>query len=450
MSNLCCVMLMAACSAAPAERGGGEVAEPSGAPAPTPASAEPAAVEQAAAPAPAAPAVDLLRAVPADVAVSSAYRDQASQASSLVDGDLATAWNSRTGELAGAWIEVRLPADASVESLALTAGFTRDRDGNDLFAANHRVTRVRVSRDGAELGVFPLDPASRELQTIAVTGAGGVYRVEVLETTPGTRADFQETCVSELRVMGRAPVMQEGERRPRVAVGALPAPREPAPEPDRAAFAARLRRALPAFVRAWGALETDVGSNARNCGYELTPGERATLRARRVRLLREAADLVAGIDEPREEQLRFLALRPGGFDEFGHARTPLPDDFAVAAAGLDTVTAWLGDDAQRCAWDRAHAGIVLARLHDRAQTSIHELEHIPPDDEGAYDRSFLRTLRALERASPRFERWSAEYRTQPARVATALRAFSYPEPEDATWTSLLALLDRADASCAAP
>lgn len=79
--------------------------------------------------------VDLLHAVEADVAVSSTYRDQRSQVDALVDGDLETAWNSRTGELVGAWIEVRLPESAQVTSIAMTVGFTHVSGESDLFTA---------------------------------------------------------------------------------------------------------------------------------------------------------------------------------------------------------------------------------------------------------------------------------------------------------------------------
>ncbi len=79
------------------------------------------------------PELDLLHAVRSDLAASSAYRNQSSQVAALIDGDLETAWNSRTGELVGAAIEVRLPADVHVNAIALTAGFTHMQRGTDLF-----------------------------------------------------------------------------------------------------------------------------------------------------------------------------------------------------------------------------------------------------------------------------------------------------------------------------
>lgn len=84
------------------------------------------------------PIVDLLQSVATDVAVSSVYRDETAQVGRLADGDLESAWNSRTGDLVGAWIDVRLPATAAVTSIAMTAGFTRRTDSGDLYTEGER------------------------------------------------------------------------------------------------------------------------------------------------------------------------------------------------------------------------------------------------------------------------------------------------------------------------
>ncbi len=188
--------------------------------------------------------VDLVHAVPTAIAVSSVYRDQTAQIARLVDGDPATAWNSRSGELTAAWIEVRVPSDATVSGIALTAGFAREGGDTDLFTGNLRVRAVRVLRDGQEIGRFELDPESRALQTLPVAGPGGAYRIEIAELVPGARADWQEVCVSELRVLGRSPSARAGAYEPATAIGALPdaasataAP--PLPPEDAAYFVSR-------------------------------------------------------------------------------------------------------------------------------------------------------------------------------------------------------------------
>jgi hypothetical protein len=149
----------------------------------------------------------------------------------LVDGSLETAWNSRTGDLTGAWIEVRLPDDATVTSIGMTAGFTHVSPRADLFPGNHRVARVRVLHDGAEVGTYPLDPELRTLQSLPVTGGGGVWRIELAELRPGTRTDWQEACVSELVVMGNAPGARVGAHRPVLSIGTLAALPDPGTEP---------------------------------------------------------------------------------------------------------------------------------------------------------------------------------------------------------------------------
>lgn len=65
--------------------------------------------------------VNLLTSTPTTVAVSSTVANANILPEHLVDGKLATAWNSRTGELVGSWIAVRVPPDAKVKTIKLTA-----------------------------------------------------------------------------------------------------------------------------------------------------------------------------------------------------------------------------------------------------------------------------------------------------------------------------------------
>ena len=89
---------------------------------------DPGAPPEATAPPDAAPAapqpVELLHAVPSTVAVSSTVDNAAILPEHLVDRDLATAWNSRTGDTAGAWIAVRVPREVRVDQIRMSAGFT--------------------------------------------------------------------------------------------------------------------------------------------------------------------------------------------------------------------------------------------------------------------------------------------------------------------------------------
>ena len=57
---------------------------------------------------PPTPAVELLHLAGAKVAVSSTVANAKLPPTALVDGDLKTAWNSRTGDLRGAWIAIRV------------------------------------------------------------------------------------------------------------------------------------------------------------------------------------------------------------------------------------------------------------------------------------------------------------------------------------------------------
>ena len=177
------------------------------------------------------PAVNLLTSAPSTVAVSSTVANAAILPAHLVDGDLATAWNSRTDELVGAWLAFRVPAGAHVTAIRMTAGFTRTDQTGDLFTQNPRIRKVRVSRGGKLLVEQPLDPESRALQTIAVHADGGDFKIEILDVLPGSKATWREVCVSELEVWGTLPAGQAAARStPVVRVGSLDLP--PTPTPD--------------------------------------------------------------------------------------------------------------------------------------------------------------------------------------------------------------------------
>ena len=181
------------------------------------------------APVPPAPPINLLLVAPSVVAVSSSVANGAILPEHLVDGDLKTAWNSRTGELVGAWIAVRVPTTAHVTSIRMTAGFTRADKGGDLFTMNPRIRKVRVSggRDSKRIEMA-LDPDVRGLQDIPVDGRGGDFVIEVLDVLPGSKAAWRELSVSELEVWGTLdPKQAPVKSRPAVRVGsldALPAP----------------------------------------------------------------------------------------------------------------------------------------------------------------------------------------------------------------------------------
>lgn len=147
---------------------------------------------------------ELVRRLRLSVRVSSSAGASTS-ADKMTDGDLATAWNSRSGDLVGAWFEVTVPDGVTVSSFAMTAGFTRMNGRNDLFVMNHRVERVRVDKDGEELGEFALDPEARTLQTFPLRYGAGTYRFTITAARAGTRASWRELCVSEFTLYGTAP-----------------------------------------------------------------------------------------------------------------------------------------------------------------------------------------------------------------------------------------------------
>jgi hypothetical protein len=146
--------------------------------------------------------VNLLDVVPATLAVSSTVVNKHDFPEHLIDGQPGTAWNSKTGDIRG-WIGFRIPEDAHVDAIELTAGFDKISGKLDLFTANHRITRVAISRNGKRIKEAAVDPNVRGMQAIAVDDAGGDYKVEVTDTLPGTKKEWKELVVSEFRVLGK-------------------------------------------------------------------------------------------------------------------------------------------------------------------------------------------------------------------------------------------------------
>lgn len=399
--------------------------------------------------------VDLLHAVPTDVAVSSVYRSRASQVPYLFDGDLTTAWNSRTGDLVGAWIDVRVPTTARVTSIALTVGFTKQTARSDLFTGNQRIARVRVSRDGNEVGTYALDPSSRALQTIPISGPGGTYRIEVVELLAGSRSDWREVCVSELRVMGTAPDASVGARFPRHAVGALPDPASPAAPADRAAVTRTFRQRVAWLGDSWGTLD-----NPRFSRGDPDPAEDEVVAFRngRLQLLRRVLELVETAVPSAADPLRAAIARPPA-PQRGDDNYWLWDqggrDLEVIDAALAAVAVWIGDDDARCRWARTHAGLRLGRIEPFVVYSLSLNEFSMGSDEDmmtpAERREGRQEGRALERLRDVVGDAAPLYRQNPRQAALRLARVSEMPPRMPAlareWSRMSEQLERARTTC---
>ncbi len=310
--------------------------------------------------------VDLLRAVRCDLAVSSVYRENPFQIGNLVDGRLETAWNSKSGDLVGSWVAVRLPEETTVETLLMTVGFTQyktNRSGQktkrvDLFTGNHRITKVKVQRNGKEVGVFQLDPNTRELQAIPINGPGGVYRIEIVEVLPGSMPKWREICISELQIMGRSPKARPNLYIPRFATGQLP--RSPTLEISKALLKKRdaFQTQLDAFTSEWDSIE----SEERELLQDPADGRIGSKQARdfmlqRVDTLKRLARFLQEIDNTASARLEWLAERVTKKAE----RT---DDLDQVESAILSVLNRTDDDALRCRWAMAHGGLRFSRVRD--------------------------------------------------------------------------------------
>jgi hypothetical protein len=123
----------------------------------------------------------------------------------------------------GGWIAFRIPIQAHVESVTMSAGFDKKTaKGEDLFAMNHRIRKVRISRNGTALREATLDaerrtppehPHRRRRRRLPDRGHGG---------RRSTKKDWRELTVSELAVWGEPGAASlQATHLPRVVVGGL-------------------------------------------------------------------------------------------------------------------------------------------------------------------------------------------------------------------------------------
>src|SRR5262245_41131740 len=152
--------------------------------------------------------IDLTRSIGVTMRVSSRVKNKAILPQHLADADLKTAWNSRTGELVGAWVDVAIAYatdKATIEEVRMTAGFAgQGPGGEDYFTMNPRIRKVTITADGKPVGTVALDITKRDLQPIPVHATRRV-RIEVAEIEPGSKPSWREISVSELEVWGMLP-----------------------------------------------------------------------------------------------------------------------------------------------------------------------------------------------------------------------------------------------------
>jgi hypothetical protein len=167
------------------------------------------------------PIVDLLHTVDSTVAVSSKVDNPHDYPEHLVDGRPDTAWNGKTGDLTG-WIAFRVPKSVKVVRIEMTPGFDKVGPKGDLFTMNHRIKKVRISRQGQLVKEATLNVEKRSLQAIDIDAPGGDFKIDILETLPGSQKSWRELTVSELRVWGRPGGAPENRAHiPKMAIGSL-------------------------------------------------------------------------------------------------------------------------------------------------------------------------------------------------------------------------------------
>ncbi len=195
----------------------------------------------------------------------------------------------------------------------------------------------------------------------------------------------------------------------------------------------------------WTEYERSLYSANQDTG---TPGpdpqEIVRLRATRGRLLRRAFELVEDIDAARADGVRAAIARE---ETYYRASAPSREVDALDGA-MSAVAEWLGDDAARCRWARAHADLRLSRVEHQMRSHVYfaevEGESLPA--------SAARDAAAIEHALPRLERLRRTFEANPRGAAAALPAVRLPAgaADAADVTALGAQLDAVAARCGAP
>ncbi len=344
---------------------------------------------------------------------------------------------------------MRLPGAAEVTGIALVPGFAHTSGESDLFTGNHRVARVRLLREGAEVGVFSVATAERALVTVPASGAGGVWRIEVAEVLPGARTDWRETCISELQILGRAPGARPGERLPRTAVGALPEAL-PGPESiDRGALEARQARDVSWLATAWHGFELQFDALEQNTG-EPDPDEftREELDRQRRAILDRVVALVEPVDGARADTARLARARAVVWGDVAQRRTTFAADLDATVAALDAVADFLGGEESRCRTERLAARVRLERIAGALATAemfseMDEFEAMEGGDDPGPSGA------RLERDANAFRDLRDEWASNSRGVATRLLRREAPALAAAAsdWTALRGHLEAARPAC---
>ena len=218
--------------------------------------------------------------------VSSNVKNPRDYPQHLVDNKRETAWNSKTDDLVGAYISFAVPKETHVKRIDLSAGFDKSGPKGDYFTMNHRIRKVRVFALGnvekewdgtvGAIGDFTLDPNERRPQQIPIDKPGGVFVIRVLEVIPGTKKEWRELTVSEVRVMGDpGPRRLSHTRMPDVGVGqyATPVtdpPKPSADDPDPTEQLPIVASSVAEACARWDKIVTPI--IAKRCSVDVYPG----------------------------------------------------------------------------------------------------------------------------------------------------------------------------------
>ncbi len=131
------------------------------------------------------------------------------QPDKATDGRRDTAWvEGASGPGLGEWISVELPTGMYVTEVAMIVGYDKVKNDQygDRWGLNNRVAMARLTFDDGTAVSSDFDTADRDFQTVAVDPPerSREVRIEIADVTRGRHREWNDTCISEIRIRGYA------------------------------------------------------------------------------------------------------------------------------------------------------------------------------------------------------------------------------------------------------
>jgi len=145
----------------------------------------------------------------AEVKASSAAKDGGGYkfgAAQLADGDLTTSWQPAGDKDKAPWVELALPAEATVHAVDIANGFQRKDGTGDMFTLNARVATATLTFSDGSAEKLTFAPDAREFVTFTLPSPKATTSVKLaIEGVHDGSRWAKDVALSEIRLRGAPP-----------------------------------------------------------------------------------------------------------------------------------------------------------------------------------------------------------------------------------------------------